>query len=176
MLCLLWTSTKSNTESSSRPWEIWDLPSSPTTTLLCRKLPTARTKAKRARTKKGVGRDKRQKKKKRMMGSLLYNTHACAQTHTNGEHLCVAYHLRPFDSRCALICAVPSLGFEVKIPVTFHSLPLIHSLPAHKQNHKWPPPVIFVIVDADSPLNPRSPPLPFRYSIPFYCATGGLCA
>lgn len=108
MLCLLWTSTKSNTESSSRPWEIWDLPSSPTTTLLCWKLRTARTKAKRARTKKGVGRDKRQKKKKKNDG-LSPLQHTCMRTNTykRGTPVCC---LPPealwfpvcFNLRCAL--------------------------------------------------------------------------
>lgn len=65
------------------------------------------------------------------MGSLSYNTQT--RTNTYGGHLWVAYHLRPFDSWCALICVVLSPAFEVKIPVTFASLSFTLAPHAHKQ-------------------------------------------
>lgn len=77
------------------------------------------------------------------MGFLFCNTNmhthsVCAHKHTrtHGGHLCVPYHLRLFDSWCALICAVLLPAFEVKIPVTFASLALIHSLSLCTQTHK----------------------------------------
>lgn len=59
-----------------------------------------------------------------------------AHTHTYGGHLCVAYHLRLFDSWCALICAVLLPAFEVKIPVTFVSPSLSFTLSLSPHTNK----------------------------------------
>lgn len=90
--------------------------------------------------------------------ALSFTTHMHMRTHIHtqkGGHLCVAYHLRLFDSWCALICAVLLSAFEVKISATFASRSPSFSLSPYtskQTNHKWPPPVIFVTANANSKL------------------------